>query len=164
MLSQTQREQYDEQGYLILKGAIAEHEIQRLERGVANNPPLDGTLDPNAPVYPAPGRYTLATQSARDPDLAFIIELIAGLLSIVPYLGTAVGIAAALIAAMFQDQDIFHPVMVLMVFAVGQSLESMVLTPKLVGDQVGLHRARRWRGPAMVLVVFQGNAAAVGSR
>ena len=74
MLSQTQREQYDEQGYLILKGAIAEHEIQRLERGVANNPPLDGTLDPNAPVYPAPGRYTLATQSARDPDLAFIIE------------------------------------------------------------------------------------------
>ncbi len=74
MLDQAQMQQYNEQGYLILKGAITNEEIHRLERGVANNPPLDGTLDPNAPVYPAPGRYTLAAQSARDPDLAFIIE------------------------------------------------------------------------------------------
>ena len=74
MLSKTQIEQFNNQGYLILKGAIDEMDIQRLEQGVANNPPLDGTLDPNAPVYPNPGRYTLATQSARDPDLAFVIE------------------------------------------------------------------------------------------
>ena len=74
MLSKTQIEQFNNQGYLILKGAIDELDIQRLEQGVANNPPLDGTLDPNAPVYPNPGRYTLATQSARDPDLGFIIE------------------------------------------------------------------------------------------
>ncbi len=74
MLSQVQLDDFDRDGYLILPGAISEQEIQRLERGVANNPPLDGTLDPNAPTYPAPGRYTLATQSARDPDLAFIIE------------------------------------------------------------------------------------------
>ncbi|NKC00523.1 MAG: hypothetical protein GKR90_18815 [Pseudomonadales bacterium] len=74
MLDQAQIRQYNEQGYLILKGAITDDEITRLERGVANNPPLDGTLDPNAPIYPAPGRYTLASQSARDPDLAFIIE------------------------------------------------------------------------------------------
>ena len=74
MLSKTQIEQFNNQGYLILKGAIDEMDIQRLEKGVANNPPLDGTLDPNAPVYPNPGRYTLATQSARDPDLAFVIE------------------------------------------------------------------------------------------
>ena len=64
MLSASQIEQYNNAGYLILRGAIAEAEVQRLERGVANNPPLDGTLDPNAPVFPAPGRYTLATQCA----------------------------------------------------------------------------------------------------
>ena len=74
MLSQAQLEQYADQGFLVLKGAIDEAAIQRLERGVANNPPLDGTLDPNAPKFPAPGRYTLANQCARDPDLAFIIE------------------------------------------------------------------------------------------
>jgi len=72
-------------------------------------------------------------------DLAFIIGLSAGLLSIVPYLGTAVGIVAGLAAAAFQFQDVFHIVLVLIVFSVGQSLESMFLTPKLVGDAVGLH-------------------------
>jgi predicted PurR-regulated permease PerM len=72
-------------------------------------------------------------------DLALIIGICAGLLSIVPYLGTFVGIVAALIAAVFQFQDLLHPTLVLVVFGVGQSIESMVLTPKLVGDRVGLH-------------------------
>ena len=74
MLTQIQMDQFEKDGFLVLKGVIDEGDIHRLERGVANNPPLDGTLDPNAPIYPAPGRYTLATQSPRDPDLGFIIE------------------------------------------------------------------------------------------
>jgi predicted PurR-regulated permease PerM len=72
-------------------------------------------------------------------DLAFIIGMAAGMLSIVPYLGTLVGVVAAVTAALFQFQDVLHPVLALAVFAVGQSLEGMVLTPKLVGDRVGLH-------------------------
>jgi len=72
-------------------------------------------------------------------DLALIIGMVAGLLSIVPYLGTLFGVIAALIAAVFQFEDILHPILVLVVFGVGQSLEGMVLTPKLVGDRVGLH-------------------------
>jgi predicted PurR-regulated permease PerM len=72
-------------------------------------------------------------------DLAFIIGIGAGLLSIVPYLGTFIGVIAAVIAALFQFQDILHVVLVLAVFGIGQSLEGMVLTPKLVGDQIGLH-------------------------
>jgi len=71
--------------------------------------------------------------------LGVIYGLSAGLFSIVPYLGTAVGIVAGLAAAAFQFQDLFHIVLVLIVFGVGQSLESMFLTPKLVGDAVGLH-------------------------
>lgn len=72
-------------------------------------------------------------------DLAIIIGLTAGLLSIVPYLGTFVGVAAALVAAMFQFQDVSHLLMVAAVFVAGQLLEGMVLTPKLVGDRIGLH-------------------------
>jgi predicted PurR-regulated permease PerM len=72
-------------------------------------------------------------------DLAFVIGMLAGLLSIVPYLGTLVGVVAALIAASFQFQDLIHPLLALAVFGVGQTLEGMVLTPKLVGDKVGLH-------------------------
>jgi len=71
--------------------------------------------------------------------LAFLIGLIAGLLSIVPYLGFAVGIIAALIAAVVQFQDIMHVVFVLAIFGIGQMLEGMVLTPWLVGDRIGLH-------------------------
>ncbi len=74
MLADHQLADYLRDGYLILRGAIGEEDIQRLERGVANNPPIDGTLDPYAPTYPEPGRYTLATQSLKDPDLGFIIS------------------------------------------------------------------------------------------
>lgn len=72
-------------------------------------------------------------------ELAILIGMGAGVLSIVPYLGSIVGVLVAVGAAIFQFHDWFHPVMVLLVFGVGQSAESMFLTPKLVGDKIGLH-------------------------
>jgi predicted PurR-regulated permease PerM len=72
-------------------------------------------------------------------DLALLIGLLAGLASIVPYLGTIVGIGAAAIAALFQFGDVWHLVAVAAVFGVGQLLEGMVLTPLLVGDRIGMH-------------------------
>lgn len=72
-------------------------------------------------------------------DLALLIGMVAGLLSFVPYMGFIVGLAAASIAAAVQYQDVWYPLMVLAVFAVGQLLEGMVLTPLLVGDRIGLH-------------------------
>lgn len=74
MLNDAQRRTYSKDGYLLLKGAISEAEIKRLERGLARNPPLDGTLAGDTQNYPEPGRYTLATNSLKDPDLAFIVE------------------------------------------------------------------------------------------
>jgi len=72
-------------------------------------------------------------------DLALLIGSLAGLLSIVPYLGTIVGVAAALIAALVQFGDLAHLALVGVVFITGQVLEGMVLTPLLVGDRIGLH-------------------------
>ncbi len=72
-------------------------------------------------------------------ELAVLIGMGAGLLSIVPYLGSIVGVLVAAGAVVFQFQDWIHLVMVLLVFAVGQSAEGMYLTPKLVGDRIGLH-------------------------
>ena len=72
-------------------------------------------------------------------EFAALIGMGAGLLSIVPYLGSIVGVLVAAGAAIFQFQDVFHLVMVLLVFGVGQSAEGMYLTPKLVGDEIGLH-------------------------
>ncbi|WP_183410952.1 AI-2E family transporter [Litorivivens lipolytica] len=72
-------------------------------------------------------------------ELALVLGLVAGLASIVPYMGFVVGIVAAVIAAWFQFQDIWVLVQVGVVFGVGQMLEGMVLTPLLVGDRIGLH-------------------------
>lgn len=72
-------------------------------------------------------------------ELGVLIGMGAGLLSIVPYLGSIIGVLVASGAAIFQFQDAFHLLMVLLVFGVGQTAEGMYLTPKLVGDQIGLH-------------------------
>ncbi|MGB0734178.1 MAG: AI-2E family transporter, partial [Pontibacterium sp.] len=72
-------------------------------------------------------------------DLAMLIGMLAGLASIVPYMGFVVGIAAALIAALIQFNDPTVLFWVCLVFAIGQAIEGMVLTPLLVGDKIGLH-------------------------
>jgi len=72
-------------------------------------------------------------------DLALLIGLIAGLASIVPYMGTIVGIAVAAIAAYIQFNEPYILLWVALVFGIGQMLEGMVLTPLMVGDKIGLH-------------------------
>jgi predicted PurR-regulated permease PerM len=72
-------------------------------------------------------------------DLALLIGMLAGLVSFVPYLGFIIGILVAGIAAIFQFQDVFYLVPVVIVFAIAQLIEGMVLTPLLVGDRIGLH-------------------------
>lgn len=72
-------------------------------------------------------------------ELAVLIGLIAGLVSFVPYLGLIVGLLISGIAAVMQFGDLTPLLAVAAVFAVGQLLETLVLTPLLVGDRVGLH-------------------------
>lgn len=71
--------------------------------------------------------------------LAILIGLLAGLVSFVPYLGFIIGVLAASIAILLQTQQAIDVLYVLAVFAVGQFFESVVLTPTLVGDRIGLH-------------------------
>jgi predicted PurR-regulated permease PerM len=72
-------------------------------------------------------------------DMALLLGLLAGLAAIVPYMGFIIGIAAAGVAAWFQFHDPMMLVWVAVVFGIGQVLESMLLTPILVGDRIGLH-------------------------
>lgn len=72
-------------------------------------------------------------------DLALLVGLIAGLASIVPYLGFIVGIVFAAVAGLIQFGDPQILIWIGIVFAIGQMLEGMVLTPLLVGDKIGLH-------------------------
>lgn len=72
-------------------------------------------------------------------NLAVLIGIISGLLSIVPYLGFIVGILFASIAAIVQFHDSWHVLYVAMVFLVANGIDGFVLTPWLVGDKIGLH-------------------------
>ncbi len=67
------------------------------------------------------------------------IGIIAGVLSFIPYVGSTFCGVTSLALAFVQYGDWQHIALVLLVFLVGQSLESYVLTPKLVGGRVGLH-------------------------
>ncbi|MFW3613272.1 AI-2E family transporter [Billgrantia antri] len=68
-----------------------------------------------------------------------LIGMVAGLASIVPFLGFIVGISVALLVAFFQFGTWLALVGVVVVFATGQALESTLLQPKLLGDRIGLH-------------------------
>jgi predicted PurR-regulated permease PerM len=72
-------------------------------------------------------------------DLALLVGLLAGVASIVPYMGVIIGLLAAGIAAFMQFHDVWHLGLVAAVFGGGQLLEGMLLTPLLVGDKIGLH-------------------------
>ncbi|MFC3716963.1 AI-2E family transporter [Luteimonas soli] len=72
-------------------------------------------------------------------DLGLLIGIVAGLLTFVPYLGPASGVIFGVIAALVQHGDWKHVAGVLAVFGIGQVIESYWLTPKLVGDRIGLH-------------------------
>ncbi len=73
--------------------------------------------------------------------LGLLIGIIAGLISFIPYLGATTGIVLAVLAALVQSQGFDWQLLILIgiVFTAGQLLESYVLTPRIVGDKIGLH-------------------------
>jgi len=72
-------------------------------------------------------------------DLGILIGVIAGLLTFVPYLGPATILVLGGTAAVVQFGDWQHLLGIAAVWGVGQVIESYWLTPKLVGDRIGLH-------------------------
>lgn len=72
-------------------------------------------------------------------DLALPIGVFTGLAVFVPYLGFGLGLVLALLAALLQFASAQALVMVAVVYGLGQLIESFVLTPRLVGERIGLH-------------------------
>jgi predicted PurR-regulated permease PerM len=72
-------------------------------------------------------------------DFALLVGMGAGLISFIPYFGTAVGLISGLGLALAQFSEWLPIILVGAVFGAGQMLEGLFLTPKLVGDRVGLH-------------------------
>ena len=72
-------------------------------------------------------------------ELALPIGVFTGLAVFVPYLGFGLGFFLALLAGLLQFASLKALVMVGVVFGIGQWVESFLLTPRLVGERIGLH-------------------------
>lgn len=70
----------------------------------------------------------------------FLLGFVIGLINIVPYLGTILGLSTILPLAYFQDGGgLILAAAALAIFCVAQLIEAYILTPKIMGDRTGLH-------------------------
>ena len=72
-------------------------------------------------------------------DLALPVGVFTGLAIFVPYLGFGLGLALALLAGVLQFASWYGLVAVAVVYGVGQLVESLWLTPRLVGERIGMN-------------------------
>jgi len=86
-------------------------------------------------------------------DLGLLVGLAAGLLSFIPYVGTILGAATAILLSLSQDPGWHSIFKVLIVFGLGQALNDYVIQPRFLGDRVGLPAV--W----VIFSLFAGGAA-----
>lgn len=88
-------------------------------------------------------------------NYGILVGILSGLISFVPFVGALVGFVVATVIAIFQFDDIFRVLVVMVVYGLGQFLEGNILVPKLIGGKVGLH-------PAWVIFGMLAGAAIFG--
>ncbi len=120
------------------------------------------------------GYYGLALSLAGF-DLGLPIGVFTGLAIFVPYLGYGLGLLLAVLAGLLQyagaPQGLVYPmVVVALVYGAGQIIESIFLTPRLVGERIGLHPVGvilalmlfgQWAGLLGVLIALPASAVAM---
>jgi predicted PurR-regulated permease PerM len=85
-------------------------------------------------------------------NYGLLVGLLTGLLIFIPFLGGAIGFAVAITIALFQFDSFVPTTIVAAIFFVGQFGEAYIISPKLVGDRIGLHPV--W----LVLALLAGGA------
>ena len=86
------------------------------------------------------GSYYAIALMIAGLNFGLVVGVVAGLISFIPYIGALVGGALAIGLALFQFWGDWVSIGIIAgIFVVGQFLEGNILTPKLVGQSVGLH-------------------------
>ena len=71
-------------------------------------------------------------------DLALPVGVFTGLAIFIPYLGFGLGLVLALLAGLLQFASWYGVIAVAVVFGIGQLVESLFLTRRLVGERIGM--------------------------
>ena len=98
--------------------------------------------------------YALAL-SVAGLNYGFMIGLFSGFLSIIPMVGSVTGFVVGVLVAWLQAGEWQFAAVVAAIFLAGQAIEGNLLTPKIVGDRVGLH-------PLWIFFALMGGAALFG--
>ena len=72
-------------------------------------------------------------------DLALPVGIFTGMAGFIPYLGFGLGLCLALVAGVLQFGSWYGVIAVAGVYGLGQLIESFYLTPRLVGERIGLN-------------------------
>lgn len=72
-------------------------------------------------------------------EMAVPVGVFTGLAVFIPYIGFGLGLVLALLAGLLQFGSIYALVAVAVVYGLGQVVESFFLTPRLVGERIGMH-------------------------
>jgi predicted PurR-regulated permease PerM len=72
-------------------------------------------------------------------DYAFVWGFIIGLLAIIPYVGTFIGLMLPLTYSFISTNDYTQPLVILLVFLFIQQIEGNFITPKIVGDKLEIN-------------------------
>lgn len=100
---------------------------------------LAGFVRGQATVCLILGLYYATGLMLVDLPFGLVIGMMAGILTFIPYVGAMSGFVTAMAIALATFDGWHGPAIVGGIFFVGQVLEGNFLTPKLVGDRVGLH-------------------------
>lgn len=98
--------------------------------------------------------YSIGLTIAGCPG-SLLIGCLAGFANLVPYLGIVVGFVPAVLLTYLSGNPTWQIIVSALTFLVGQLMEGMVITPKVVGESVGLH-------PAMVLIALMAGGSYFG--
>src|SRR5690606_34260561 len=82
----------------------------------------------------------------------FVIGFVTGLLNLIPYAGPIIGLVIATAVGLANFSEFTSTALVWLVFAVVQGLEGFLITPKIVGDRVGLNALE-----TMLALIIGGN-------
>lgn len=86
------------------------------------------------------GSFYAVSLTLAGLSFGFLIGLISGVITFIPYVGSMTGLVVATGVAIAQFWPAYTPILIVLgIFFVGQFLEGYVLAPKLVGDSIGLH-------------------------
>lgn len=85
-----------------------------------------------------------------DTPMSLSLGMMAGLVNLVPYLGLVLGFVPSALLTYMHTQEWMPVLAVAGVFGVVQALEGMIITPRVVGDNIGLHPV------AVILAVLLG--------